>query len=69
MTCTFLGNRDTHDSVSKTLELIPPKFAILQRNRWMIDHAECVITCIHHGGGAETARNYARLKDRKLIEI
>lgn len=35
------------------LELVPPKFAIAQRNRWMLEHADhCICYVNHSWGGA-----------------
>ena len=49
------------------LEKTPAKFAILKRNQWMIDQADCVIAYIAYStGGAYKTYQYAQRK-RKLI--
>jgi uncharacterized phage-like protein YoqJ len=52
------------------LEKIPPKFAILYRNRWMIDQADIVISYISRQyGGAYKMYEYARRKNKELYNI
>lgn len=52
------------------LENIHPKFAILHRNRYMIDKSDTVITCIQHKkGGAYQAYLYAKKQRKNIIEL
>lgn len=39
------------------IEKVPKRFAISWRNRWMLDHADCVVTYVTHvwGGAAQFA--------------
>lgn len=52
------------------LESIPPRFAISHRNRWMLSHAEYVITSVAAPvGGAATAKKEAFRKGKTVIEL
>ena len=53
------------------LENIPQKFAILKRNKWMIDHSNYVVTYVRHeaGSGAAKAKKLALAKNKKVIEL
>ena len=52
------------------LEKVPPKFAILHRNRYMIDKADIVITYIQYTkGGAYQAYLYAKKQGKNIIEL
>lgn len=52
------------------LETVPAKFAILQRNRWMIDQADTLIAYVNHRcGGAYQTYQYARKKKISLINL
>lgn len=47
------------------IEKVPKRFAISWRNRWMLDHADCVVTYVTHawGGAAQfaaRARKYGK---------
>ena len=49
------------------LENVPPRYAIIRRNEWMIDWADLLIAYVTHGwGGAARTIRYAK---RKGIEI
>lgn len=49
------------------LENVPPRYAIIRRNEWMIDRADLLIAYVTHGwGGAAKTIRYAK---RKGIEI
>ncbi len=48
------------------LEEVPPKFAILARNRWMINQSDYVITYVTRlSGGAANAKEFAEKKAKK----
>ena len=52
------------------IENIPPKFAILHRNRYMIEQADCVIAYITHSwGGAYSTYEYAKRKGKMVFNI
>lgn len=52
------------------LESIPPRFAIIERNKWMVDKADAVITYVRHSnGGAAKAKALAEKKGKIIIEI
>lgn len=61
-----------YDSVIIPEELmgVHYKAAVKQRNRWMIDNSNYVITYVNKDfGGAYEAQRYAKSKDKKLINI
>ena len=52
------------------IENIPPKFAILHRNRYMVEKADCVIAYITHSwGGAYSTYEYARRKGKMIFNL
>lgn len=51
------------------IEAVPPRFAILCRNRWMADRADHAIVHIECSGGAATAAAYAEKHSCILIHI
>ena len=52
------------------LELVPPKYAIVHRNRWMVKHADFVIAYVHHGwGGAAQTLKYAEKRGLDIINL
>ena len=49
------------------LENVPPRFAIVKRNEWMIRESDVVISGVTHGwGGAAKTLEFAQ-KKRKVI--
>lgn len=47
-----------------------PKAAIQVRNKCLVDRSDLVICCIQHkGGGAYQAVEYARLREKKIIDL
>ena len=62
---------DFDDTIYPNLETIPPKYAIIKRNKWMIDRADFLITYVHNEwGGAYRTLSYARKKsDIKICHI
>lgn len=57
-------------SLYPPLENVPPKFAILKRNEWMIEKADFVISYIEHNyGGAYNTFKTAVRKNKKMINI
>ena len=52
------------------LELVPPKFAIDRRNRWMLDHADYVVTyVVRPFGGAAKFKLLAEKSGRYVYEL
>ena len=51
------------------LELVPPRFAIVKRNQWMVENADIIISYIlHDWGGASKTISYAKQKKKHIIE-
>lgn len=48
------------------MELVPPKFAIDRRNRWMVSHADYVVTYVNREGGASQYKKLAE-KKKKIV--
>lgn len=49
------------------IEKVPKRFAIPWRNKWMIEHADCVVTYVTRPcGGASRFADYARKNGKKL---
>jgi len=63
--------RDKYDDIFyPELEKIPPKFAIVYRNRWMVEKSDLVICGITHAfGGAYKTYLYAKKKKKKIFNI
>ena len=52
------------------LENVPPKYAILRRNEWMVERANLVIGYVTHNfGGAGKTWQYAKRKGVALINL
>lgn len=52
------------------LERIPPRYAILHRNRYMVERADLVIACITRSrGGAYQTYLHARRKGKTMINL
>lgn len=52
------------------IEIIPKRYAIDFRNRWMIEKSDYVITYVTRSfGGAAKAKNYAEKHGKHIIEI
>ena len=63
--------RDWSDSVfPEGIESVPPRFAISWRNRWMLDHADVVVTYITHGwGGAAQFAELAEKRGKRMVKL
>ena len=49
---------------------IPPRYAILKRNRWMVKQADTVITYVQHPfGGAAKFKEMAQKEHKTIIEL
>lgn len=52
------------------LELVPKRFAIVWRNRWMIEHSEYVVTFVQRDfGGAAVFQKEAEKKGKTIINL
>ena len=55
---------------AEPLETVPPKFAIVRRNAWMIDKSDLLIACVKYSwGGAAKTLEYAKRKRIKILYI
>ncbi|WP_296627684.1 hypothetical protein [uncultured Negativibacillus sp.] len=58
------------DSVYPPLESVPPKYAILKRNQWMVEQSDIVVAYVLHGwGGAAKTLRYAQQKKKEIISF
>ena len=58
------------ETIYPPIEKTPPKFAILKRNRWMVENSDLLICYISHTfGGAYTTYKYALSKKIKIINV
>lgn len=52
------------------LEIVPQKFAITYRNRWIVEQSDCLITYVRTSyGGAYKALQYAKRKGKKIVNL
>jgi len=52
------------------IERVPYRYAIVHRNRWMVDAADLVIAYIDHGfGGAYKSFCYAKRRGKRIINL
>lgn len=52
------------------LEVVPRRFAISHRNRWMVEQADIVVAYITHTwGGAVQAVDYAKRKHIEVVNL
>ena len=67
-----LSDCKTHydEIIYPNLEKVPYRYAIVVRNRWMVDNADLVIGYVNHSwGGAYNACAYAVSKGKKVINL
>lgn len=51
------------------LENVPPRYAIVRRNEWMVRESDVVISGVIHGwGGAERTLDYARRRQKIIFQ-
>lgn len=61
---------DPHTLFPENMETDPPRFAISKRNRWMLDHSQCVITYVQSEfGGAAQFKQRAQKAGKTVIEL
>ena len=71
----YLPQKEMHYPVEETLypeglESIPPRFAILQRNKWMLDNSIYVVTYVTSSfGGAAFGKKEAERQKRIVLEL
>lgn len=63
----FLDGYD--DSVYPPVESVPKRFAIAARNAWMVEKADIVIAYVFHCGGAKTALEIAKRKNKIIYNV
>ena len=52
------------------LEMVPKRYAISARNKWMIDNSDFVVTCVCRSfGGAAQFKELAIKKGKRVIEL
>ncbi|MBE6655993.1 MAG: hypothetical protein E7609_03850 [Ruminococcaceae bacterium] len=52
------------------LENVPPRYAIVRQNRWIVEQADVIIAYITHKyGGAYKMYQYAKKKDKEVYNI
>ena len=52
------------------IEKVPPKYAILKRNEWMMTNSDLVIACVNcKYGGAYKSLQMAKRKKKKIINV
>ena len=58
------------DVIFPPLESVPRKFAILKRNKWMVEEADLVIASVKYSwGGAAKTLEYAKRKNKTIINL
>ena len=68
-------NRETDtsrydDTTYPPLENVPPRYAIVRRNEWMVRESDVVISGVTHGwGGAAKTLDYARRKQKIIFQF
>ena len=52
------------------IESTPPRYAILHRNRWMVEHADVLVAYITHTyGGAYQTYSHAKRKRKEIFNL
>ena len=66
-----LGLKNSDSTIyPECLDKTPPKYAIIKRNRWMIERADFVITYVTHiTGGAADFKALAEKKGKTVINL
>ena len=58
------------DTTYPPLENVPPRYAIVRRNEWMVRESDVVISGVTHGwGGAAKTLDYARRKQKIIFQF
>lgn len=65
-----LHTKEFDEIIYPPLEDVPPKFAIIQRNEWMIDNSDLLIACVKYSwGGAARTLECAKKKKLRILSI
>ena len=65
-----LHTKEFDEIIYPPLENIPPKFAIIRRNEWMIDNCDLLIAYVKYSwGGAARTLGYARRKEVRILLV
>lgn len=66
-----LGLEDEYETIyPDCLDKTPPKYAIIKRNRWMLERSDFVITYVtHNWGGAADFKALAERKGKTVINL
>lgn len=59
----------SHTILPDGFELVPPRFAIDHRNRWMLDRSDIDVTCVQYPSGAEKYKALAKRKGKTVVEV
>ena len=60
----------SHTIYPEEVAISHPRYAILKRNKWMIEHSDYVISYITHDfGGAAKAIDLCRKKNKRIINL
>ena len=52
------------------LETVPPRYAIVRRNEWMVRESDVVISGVTHGwGGAAKTLDYAKRRGKGIVQF
>ncbi len=51
------------------LEKVPKRFAILERNKWMLNQSDYIITYVRHIGNAKFFKELAENRGKIIIEL
>lgn len=52
------------------LETVPPRYAIIRRNEWMVRESDVVISGVTHGwGGAAKTLDYAKRRGKVIVQF
>lgn len=72
---TYLNNKNSFTksldgTIFPELEKVPKKFAILERNKWMVIKSDLIISYINYSwGGATKTYEYAKTKKKFIINL
>lgn len=65
-----LYTKEFDEIIYPPLEDVPPKFAIIRRNEWMIDNSDLLIACVKYSwGGAAKTLEYAKKRGKPILSI
>ena len=57
-------------TTSPPLETVPPRYAIVRRNEWMVRESDVVISGVTHGwGGAAKTLDYAKRRGKVIVQF